>query len=39
MIAATARSTGEEFLVCDDDFETGPLESTMDVTNLAREAE
>jgi predicted nucleic acid-binding protein len=39
MIAATARSTGDEFLVSDGEFETGPLESTMEVTNLAGEAE
>ena len=35
-IAATARSTGDEFVVADGDFETGLLSETMDVTNLRR---
>ena len=34
MIAATARSTGDEYVVADSDFETAPLEDVMDVTNL-----
>jgi predicted nucleic acid-binding protein len=34
MIAATARSTGDEYVVADSDFETKPLESVLDVTNL-----
>ncbi|MFC6988611.1 PIN domain-containing protein [Haloplanus sp. GCM10025708] len=34
MIAATARSTGDEYVVADSDFETEPLEAVMDVTNL-----
>ena len=35
MIAAIARSTGDEYAVADRDFETEPLEDMMDVTNLA----
>ena len=34
MIAATARSTGGEYVVADSDFETEPLEDVMEVTNL-----
>jgi predicted nucleic acid-binding protein len=34
MIAATARSTGDEFVVADADFETETLEDHMTVTNL-----
>lgn len=34
MIAATARSTGDEYVVADSDFETAPLEKRMEVTNL-----
>jgi hypothetical protein len=34
MIAATARSTGDEYVVADSDFEIQPLEERMDVTNL-----
>ncbi|WP_066416373.1 PIN domain-containing protein [Halorubrum aethiopicum] len=34
MIAATARSTGDEYVVADADFETAPLEDVMTVTNL-----
>ena len=34
MIAATARSTGDEYVVADSDFETDPLEGVMEVTNL-----
>lgn len=34
MIAATARSTGDEFLVTDSDFQTDVLEGIMTVTNL-----
>jgi predicted nucleic acid-binding protein len=34
MIAATARSTGDEYVVADRDFETEPLEDVMAVTNL-----
>lgn len=37
MIAATARSTGDEYVVADSDFETGPLEDVMEVTNLHSE--
>jgi predicted nucleic acid-binding protein len=35
LIAATARSTGDELVVADRDFETEALEGVMDVTNLA----
>jgi hypothetical protein len=35
MIAATARSTGDEYVVADSDFQTAPLEDRMQVTNLA----
>ena len=35
MIAATARSTGDEFVVADSDFETDPLEEIMTITNLS----
>lgn len=34
MIAATARSTGDEYVVADSDFETEPLQDVMTVTNL-----
>lgn len=34
MIAATARSTGDEYVVADSDFEAAPLEEVIDVTNL-----
>ena len=34
MIAATARSTGDECVVADSDFQTAPLEDVMEVTNL-----
>jgi predicted nucleic acid-binding protein len=34
MIAATARSTGDEYVVADSDFETASLENVMNVTNL-----
>jgi len=34
MIAATARSTGDEYVVADSDFETKPVESVLEVTNL-----
>lgn len=34
MIAATARSTGDEYVVADSDFEIQPLEERMAVTNL-----
>jgi hypothetical protein len=34
MIAAAARSTGEEYVVADCDFEIRPLEGRIDVTNL-----
>lgn len=34
MIATTARSTGDHLVVADADFQTGVLESRMDVTNL-----
>lgn len=34
LIAATARSTGDELVVADADFETDVLEDAMQVTNL-----
>ena len=34
LIAATARSTGDELIVADADFETQPLTDLLDVTNL-----
>ena len=34
LIAATARSTGDELVVADSDFETGVLQNVMQVTNL-----
>lgn len=34
LIAATARSTGDELLVADDDFETAYLDDLVTVTNL-----
>ena len=34
LIAATARSTGDELIVADEDFETQLLSDLMDVTNL-----
>ena len=37
MIAATAHSTGDEYVVADSDFETEPLEDVMEVTNLHTE--
>ncbi|OLZ41514.1 twitching motility protein PilT [Natrinema saccharevitans] len=37
MIAATARSTGDQLVVADSDFQTAALESKMQVTNLRRE--
>lgn len=36
MISATARSTEDEYVVADRDFETVPLEDVMSVTNLLR---
>jgi hypothetical protein len=35
MIAATARSTGDELVVADSDFETARLQGLLSVTNLA----
>jgi predicted nucleic acid-binding protein len=35
MIAATARSTGDEYVVADSDFQTEPLEDIMTVTNVS----
>jgi len=35
LVAATARSTGDHFVVADGDFETDVLDSHVDVTNLA----
>jgi predicted nucleic acid-binding protein len=35
MIAATARSTGDEYVVADSDFDITPLTDHMAVTNLA----
>ena len=37
LIAATARSTGDELIVSDSDFETDFLTEMMDVTNLRRD--
>jgi hypothetical protein len=37
LIAATARSTGDELVVADSDFQTRHLTKMMDVTNLRRE--
>ena len=34
LIAATARSTGAELVVVDEDFETDTLEDVMDTTNF-----
>jgi len=34
LVAATARSTGDELVVADSDFQTDALESVMQVTNL-----
>ena len=34
LIAATARSTGDELITADGDFETQLLTDVMDVTNL-----
>jgi len=34
LIAATARSTGDELVVADSDFETDILQTVMEVTNL-----
>lgn len=38
MIAATARSTGDEYVVADGDFETDPLQDVLQVTNLHSES-
>ncbi|WP_440009041.1 PIN domain-containing protein [Halomicrococcus sp. SG-WS-1] len=38
LIAATARSTGDELLVADSDFDTRLLTEMMDVTNLNRKS-
>lgn len=37
LVAATARSTGDEFVVADSDFETGLLSEMVAVTNLRRD--
>lgn len=37
LIAVTARSTGDELIVADSDFETRHLSDVMDVTNLRAE--
>lgn len=37
MIAATARSTGDEYVVADSDFQTEPLQDVMKVTNLGKD--
>ncbi len=37
LIAATARSTGDELIVADGDFETRLLTDMMDITNLRTE--
>jgi len=39
LIAATARSTGDELVVADSDFETEVLEDVMQVTNLGGDSE
>jgi len=39
LIAATARSTGDELIVSDRDFETQHLSELMDVTNLRADEE
>ena len=39
MIAATARSTGDEYVVADSDFETEPLEEVMEITNLEQSSD
>ncbi|MBX0304685.1 PIN domain-containing protein [Haloarcula salinisoli] len=36
LIAATARSTGDELVVADSDFQTELLQDVMDVTNLRK---
>jgi len=36
LIAATARSTGDELVVADSDFETEILQTVMEVTNLRK---
>ncbi|WP_459194728.1 PIN domain-containing protein [Halosimplex sp. J119] len=36
LIAATARTTGDQFVVADSDFETDLLEDLMPVTNLRK---
>ena len=36
LIAATARSTGDELVVADSDFQTDVLQDVMQVTNLRR---
>lgn len=36
LVAATARTTGDEFVVADSDFETDTLENLMRVTGLRR---
>ena len=36
LIAATARSTGDELVVADSDFRTGVLQEHMTVTNLCK---
>lgn len=36
LIAASARSTGDELVVADNDFQTGLLTEQVDVTNLQR---
>jgi predicted nucleic acid-binding protein len=38
MVAATARSTGDEFVVTDTDFQTGALEDHMNITNPRKKA-
>ncbi|PSQ06112.1 VapC toxin family PIN domain ribonuclease [Halobacteriales archaeon QS_6_71_20] len=36
LIAATARTTGDELVVADSDFQTVPLQDVMTVTNLRK---
>lgn len=38
MIAATARSTGDEYVVSDSDFDISPLTGKMNVVNLANDS-
>jgi hypothetical protein len=37
MIATTARSAGDEYVVADSDFEGAPLDGVMEITNIDSE--